>query len=56
MGICHLATGVNTSVTPQLYRLKITISSDNGGETIERWFSFESAKNARDRFQIDEMT
>jgi hypothetical protein len=55
MGMCHLATGVNTSVPPQLYRLKITISSDNGGETIERSFSFDPTKNARDCLQVDEM-
>jgi hypothetical protein len=56
MGVCHIATGVNTSVQAQRYRLKITISSDNGGETIERWFCFDPAKNVSDRLQIDERT
>jgi len=53
LGLCHIATGVNTSVPPQRYRLKITISSDNGGETIERWFSFNPARDSTDRFQIN---
>lgn len=54
MGFCHLATGVNTSVHSQRYRLKLTISSDNGGDTIEHWFCFDPSRDAKDRFQVDE--
>lgn len=54
IGICHFATGVNTSLKPQRYRLKITISGDNCGETIDRWFIFDPVKCIRECFQIDE--
>jgi hypothetical protein len=47
LGICHIVRPANIVVPTQPYKIKIVVSSDNGGVPINRRFRFTPRKNTK---------